>query len=152
MSYLGISVREAMIRLNATQNGWFLPQVQRQYVWGARHESEGYVCLLLDSLKRGYPIGGVVLWETSTPVPYREFVRDYAPGQYAHQVEEGRWAHPSRLCMTASSGCRRYIRCFFTDLTDVFCTSTCFSMPMRPSPTTPASCSVMLMRRPKTDT
>lgn len=91
MSYLGISVREAMSKLNATHNGWFLPQVQRQYVWGARHESEGYVCLLLDSLKRGYPIGGVVLWETSSPVPYREFVRDYAPGQYAHQVEKGRW-------------------------------------------------------------
>lgn len=91
MSYLGISVREAMSKLNATHSGWFLPQVQRQYVWGARHESEGYVCLLLDSLKRGYPIGGLVLWETSTSVPYREFVRDYAPGQYAHQVEEGRW-------------------------------------------------------------
>ncbi|MFC5430784.1 DUF262 domain-containing protein [Paraburkholderia denitrificans] len=97
MSYLGISVREAMSKLNATHGGWFLPQVQRQYVWGARHESEGYVCLLLDSLKRGYPIGGVVLWETSTPVPYREFVRDYAPGQYAHQVEEGRWGAAKSL-------------------------------------------------------
>lgn len=97
MSYLGISVREAMSKLNATHSGWFLPQVQRQYVWGARHESEGYVCLLLDSLKRGYPIGGVVLWETSTPVPYREFVRDYAPGQYARQVEEGRWGAAKSL-------------------------------------------------------
>lgn len=97
MSYLGISIREAMSKVNATHNGWFLPQVQRQYVWGARHESEGYVCLLLDSLKRGYPIGGLVLWETSTPVPYREFVRDYAPGQYAHQVEEGRWGAAKSL-------------------------------------------------------
>ena len=97
MSYTGISVREAMSRLNATHGGWFLPQVQRQYVWGARHESEGYVCLLLDSLKRGYPIGGIVLWETSTPVPYREFVRDYAPGHYAHQVEEGRWGAAKSL-------------------------------------------------------
>lgn len=97
MSYLGISVREAMSKLNSTNGGWFLPQVQRQYVWGARHESEGYVCLLLDSLKRGYPIGGLVLWETSTPVPYREFVRDYAPGQYAHQVEEGRWGAAKSL-------------------------------------------------------
>ncbi len=97
MSYLGISVRDAMTKLNATHSGWFLPQVQRQYVWGARHESEGYVCLLLDSLKRGYPIGGVVLWETSARVPFREFVRDYAPGQYAHQVEEGRWEAPKSL-------------------------------------------------------
>jgi hypothetical protein len=97
MSYLGISVRDAMGKLNAPHSGWFLPQVQRQYVWGARHESEGYVCLLLDSLTRGYPIGSVVLWETSTPVPYREFVRDYAPGQYAHQVEEGRWGAAKSL-------------------------------------------------------
>jgi hypothetical protein len=97
MSYLGISVRDAMSKLNAKHGGWFLPQVQRQYVWGARHESEGYVCLLLDSLKRGYPIGGVVLWETSAPVPFREFVGNYAPGQYAHQVDDGRWGAAKSL-------------------------------------------------------
>lgn len=97
MSYAGISVREALSKINATHGGWFLPQVQRQYVWGARHESESYVCLLLDSLVKRYPIGGVVLWETSSAVPYREFVRDYAPGQYAHQVDEGRWGAAKSL-------------------------------------------------------
>jgi hypothetical protein len=97
MSYDGVSIREAMEKLNALNNGWFLPQVQRQYVWGARHESEHYVCLLLDSLWRRFPIGGVVLWETSKPVPFREFVRDYAPGRFAHQVEEGRWGAAKSL-------------------------------------------------------
>jgi hypothetical protein len=97
MSYAGISVREALDKLNAPTGGWYLPQVQRQYVWGARHESEGYVCLLLDSLLRRYPIGGVVLWETSKEVPYREFLKDYAPGQYAHQVDKGRWAAEKSL-------------------------------------------------------
>lgn len=91
MSYSGISIREALDKLNAPNNGWFLPQVQRQYVWGARHESEDYVCLLLDSLFKRYPIGGVVLWETDQVVPYRRFVGDYAPGQFAHQVDEGLW-------------------------------------------------------------
>lgn len=91
MSYAGISVREALDKLNAPNNGWFLPQVQRQYVWGARHESEDYVCLLLDSLLKGYPIGGVVLWETDQKVPYRRFIGDYAPGLFAHQVDEGLW-------------------------------------------------------------
>lgn len=97
MSYDGVSIREAMEKLNALNNGWFLPQVQRQFVWGARHESEHYVCLLLDSLWRRFPIGGVVLWETSKPVPFREFVRDYAPGRFAHQVEEGRWGAAKSL-------------------------------------------------------
>lgn len=97
MSYAGISVREAMEKLNTPNNGWFLPQVQRQYVWGARHESEDYVCLLLDSLLKRYPIGGVVLWETSKEVPYREFVRDYAPGTYAMQVDQGRWGAAKAL-------------------------------------------------------
>lgn len=91
MSYDGISVREALDKLNAPNGGWYLPQVQRQYVWGARHESEEYVCLLLDSLLRGYPIGGVVLWETEQKVPYRQFIGDYVNGQYAKQVEEGLW-------------------------------------------------------------
>jgi len=97
MSYSGISVREVLDKLNASNSGWFLPQVQRQYVWGARHESEDYVCLLLDSLLKRYPIGGVVLWETDQKVPYRRFVEDYCPGQFAHQVDEGLWGASKAL-------------------------------------------------------
>ncbi len=89
MSFYGISVREALDKLNNPNNGWYLPQVQRQYVWGTRHESETYICLLLDSLFRKYPIGGVVLWETQQAIPYRRFVGDYAPGEFARQVDDG---------------------------------------------------------------
>ena len=59
MSYAGISVREAMEKLNNLNGGWYLPYIQRQYVWGARYGSEEYVCLLLDSLIKRYPIGGL---------------------------------------------------------------------------------------------
>lgn len=97
MSYAGISVREVLEKLNNPNNGWYLPQVQRQYVWGARHESEGYVCLLLDSLLRQYPVGGIVLWETEQKVPYRYFVQDYLPGHYAQQVDEGLWGASKAL-------------------------------------------------------
>lgn len=97
MSYDGIAIREAMERLNNLSDGWYLPQVQRQYVWGSRHDSETYVCLLLDSLLRRFPIGGVVLWKTSKPVPHREFIRDYQPGKFAHQVDEGRWGAAKSL-------------------------------------------------------
>lgn len=93
---MSISVREALDRINAAYNGWFLPQVQRQYVWGDRHQSEDYICLLLDSLLQRYPIGGIVLWETESSVPYREFIGNYTPGAYAHMVDQGRWdAHKS---------------------------------------------------------
>jgi len=91
MSYSGVSIREAMEKINHFGNGWYLPQVQRQYVWGARYESETYICLLLDSLFRRYPIGGIVIWETDQRIPFREFVDDYYPGRFAKQVEEGRW-------------------------------------------------------------
>lgn len=91
MSYSGISIREALDKINAPNAGWYLPQVQRQYVWGARHESETYICLLLDSLLKRYPIGGIVLWETEQKVPYRRFIGDYTPGQYAKQVDVGLW-------------------------------------------------------------
>jgi hypothetical protein len=91
MSYAGISVREAMEKLNNLNGGWYLPYIQRQYVWGARYGSEEYVCLLLDSLMRRYPIGGLVLWETTKPVPYRAFLDDYEPGRFPKLVEEGRF-------------------------------------------------------------
>lgn len=91
MSYSGISIREAMEKINHLSNGWYLPQVQRQYVWGARYESEAYICLLLDSLYRRYPIGGLVLWETSKSVPFREFLDNYFFEAFAKQVDEGRW-------------------------------------------------------------
>lgn len=97
MSYTGISVREALEKLNAPNSGWYLPQVQRQYVWGARHESEDYVCLLLDSLLQRYPIGGVVLWETDQKIPYRYFLQDYLPSHYARQVDEGLWGASKAL-------------------------------------------------------
>lgn len=97
MSYSGVSIREAMEKINYLNNGWYLPQVQRQYVWGARYESETYICLLLDSLYRRYPIGGLVVWETDQKVPFREFLNDYYPGQFARQVDEGRWASHKSL-------------------------------------------------------
>jgi hypothetical protein len=79
-----------MEKLNNLNGGWYLPHVQRQYVWGARYQSEEYVCLLLDSIVKRYPIGGLVLWETTERVPHREFLGDYEPGKFARLVEEGR--------------------------------------------------------------
>ena len=63
-----------------------MPIIQRQYVWGSRDSSEEYICLLVDSLLRGFPIGGLVLWETDSEIAYREFLRDYEVGAVTKAV------------------------------------------------------------------
>ena len=89
MSYLGISVKEAVSHINSENNGWVLPAIQRPYVWGNRHESEKYICKLFDSILRGYPIGGLILWNTEEKIPYREFVSDYEIGDIPRLVDKG---------------------------------------------------------------
>jgi uncharacterized protein with ParB-like and HNH nuclease domain len=89
MSYLGISVKEAINNINNDNNGWFLPAVQRPYVWGSRHESEQYICKLFDSILRGYPIGGLIIWNTKEKIPHREFMLDYQTGDVPRLVDSG---------------------------------------------------------------
>ena len=72
MSYLGISIKDAMGKINNPTNGWFLPAIQRPYVWGARYDSEKYICKLFDSLYQKYPIGALIFWETDNNVAHRE--------------------------------------------------------------------------------
>lgn len=88
MSYLGISIKEALEKINTF---WFLPAVQRSYVWGNRYESEKYIGRLFDSLFQMYPIGGLIMWETDARVAHREFISDYHQGDTSHLVEEGIW-------------------------------------------------------------
>lgn len=96
MSYLTISVKEAVGNINAQNNGWFLPAVQRPYVWGSRYESEKYICKLFDSIIKQYPIGTLIVWNTDTEIPYREFIQDYVDGQNSKQVEKGKWKRPDK--------------------------------------------------------
>ena len=96
-SYEAISIREALRKINESPGGWFLPQVQRQFVWGIRDESESYVCLLLDSIFRRYPIGGMVLWETQSRVPHREFLTHFKPRTLAPEVDQGQWGRQKCL-------------------------------------------------------
>lgn len=48
MSYLGISIKEAISNINNSLNSWYLPAIQRPYVWGSRYETELYICKLFD--------------------------------------------------------------------------------------------------------
>ena len=89
MSYLGISVKEAINNINNGINGWFLPAIQRPYVWGSRHDNELYIKKLFDSILKGYPIGGLIIWNTEEEIPYREFITDYIPGETQKLVDKG---------------------------------------------------------------
>ncbi len=89
MSYLSISVKEAINNINDDNNGWFLPAVQRPYVWGSRHEAEQYICKIFDSILKGYPIGGLIIWNTKEEIPYREFMHDYKKGDIPKLVDSG---------------------------------------------------------------
>ena len=91
MGFQTISVKEAVNNINANSNGWFLPAVQRPYVWGSRYESEKYICKLFDSILNGYPIGTLIVWNTDKKVPYREFMDDYEDGKMATLVEKDLW-------------------------------------------------------------
>jgi uncharacterized protein with ParB-like and HNH nuclease domain len=89
MSYSGISVKEAIQNINNGNNGWFLPAIQRPYVWGSRYENEDYICKLFDSILKSYPIGGLIIWNTEEEVSYREFIGDYEPGNNPKLVDKG---------------------------------------------------------------
>src|SRR6478672_7028255 len=53
-----------------------LPAIQREFVW-----SETKICSLFDSLMRGYPIGGFLLWkvtdETVKSHRFYGFIKDF---------------------------------------------------------------------------
>lgn len=89
MSYLGISIKEAINNINNSVNGWYLPAIQRPYVWGSRYENEMYICKLFDSILKSYPIGGLIIWNTEEEVPYREFITNYIPGETQKLVDKG---------------------------------------------------------------
>lgn len=94
MSYTGISIKDALEKIN---NEWFLPAIQRPYVWGSRYNSERYICKLFDSLYQKYPIGVLIFWETKNEVAHREFLRDYHQGDVYKNVDQGLWIRYKNL-------------------------------------------------------
>ncbi|QBK29875.1 DUF262 domain-containing protein [Roseitalea porphyridii] len=62
-----------------------LPAIQRDFVW-----NEDRIEKLFDSLFRGYPIGVVLLWDTTEAIQYRTFVADHRRGaKVAYKVHDG---------------------------------------------------------------
>lgn len=68
------SVKDVIRNIN---ENWFLPAIQRPYVWGSRYNEEKYICRLFDSLLKEYPIGLIILWRPNNLVEFRRFIQDY---------------------------------------------------------------------------
>jgi len=66
-SYTAESIFEILPRLNTS---WFLPALQREFVWDSER-----ICNLFDSLLRSYPISAFLLW--SVPESEREDLEVY---------------------------------------------------------------------------
>ena len=96
MPFISVSVKDAMKHINAQNNGWFLPAVQRPYVWGSRYESDKYIYKLFDSILNGYPIGTLIVWNTDLEVPYREFMQNYSNGQTAQLAQKCQWGRKDK--------------------------------------------------------
>lgn len=80
MDYHSYSIKAVVNSINNSNSGWFLPAIQRPYVWGSRYEQEKYICKLFDSILKGYPIGSIILWRPDKQVAFREFLGDYKDG------------------------------------------------------------------------
>ncbi len=67
MSYTTETISGLLPKLN---NEWFLPSLQREFVWGTER-----ICELFDSLMRAYPISSLLTWRV--PDDAREEVEAY---------------------------------------------------------------------------
>lgn len=52
--------------------GFWLPNIQRHFVW-----SEEQISRLYDSILREYPIGGFLIWKTQSNIKHRKFIENW---------------------------------------------------------------------------
>jgi uncharacterized protein with ParB-like and HNH nuclease domain len=89
MFYSPISIREAVDKVN---NTWYLPAIQRPYDWGDRDKKKDFIYKLFDSIIREYPIGTLIILETSRKIPYRPFIQDFDSEKLTKIVDKGHWS------------------------------------------------------------
>lgn len=69
-----LSIRKMMNYINNTeeQGGFWLPNIQRHFVW-----SVDQILKLFDSLMREYPVGTLMIWKTKQKIKCRRFISTY---------------------------------------------------------------------------
>ncbi len=70
-----ITIRKIVKQLNqnnGTDGGFWLPNIQRNFVWKEEQTER-----LFDSLMRDYPIGTLLVWKTTSSIKHRKFIDVY---------------------------------------------------------------------------
>lgn len=67
MSFVAQDMSVAALLERVDSGEFRLPEIQRDYVW-----KSSQIAWLLDSLYRGYPSGGILLWESAAPVEEKQ--------------------------------------------------------------------------------
>lgn len=57
------------------EGGFWLPNIQRPFVWG-----EDQICRLYDSILREYPISTLLIWKTTSAIRRRKFIDNWHAG------------------------------------------------------------------------
>ncbi len=68
------TIRKIVTYLNnpETQGGFWLPNIQRPFVW-----NEDQICRLFDSILREYPISTLLIWKTTSSIRRRKFIDNW---------------------------------------------------------------------------
>jgi len=74
MKYESITIRKAINEI--ADNKWFLPHIQRSFVWKC-DKNNNQIKRFLDSILRGYPIGTMLFWITKDDIQLRRFIENY---------------------------------------------------------------------------
>lgn len=76
MANRSITIRKFVKFLNNSeeQGGYWLPNIQRPFVW-----KEEQIERLYDSILREYPIGTLLVWKTKSKIKRRKFIDNYSP-------------------------------------------------------------------------
>jgi len=71
MRVLKQTIRKTVAFLNTAEEdgGFWLPNIQRPFVWG-----EDQICRLFDSILREYPISTLLVWKTTSKIRRRRFI------------------------------------------------------------------------------
>ena len=71
------TIRKFVDYLNneSKDGGYWLPNIQRQFVW-----KEEQIEKLYDSILREYPIGSLLIWRTKDPIKLRSFIKNFKSG------------------------------------------------------------------------
>lgn len=74
MAYSSLSIKQLITAINS--NKYYLPAIQRKFVWG-----EGKICELFNSIMQDYPIGTFLFWELTAKkageYTFYEFLKNY---------------------------------------------------------------------------